>query len=106
MPPEPRPRLRSSSRASGRRSPSGGCGSPRSPGRAGPAPSPQALLEPVVRVRLVIERLDLAVTGAAVEADGLLKGAVRLQADGASARSLRLALELSEHPPAHAQATH
>ena len=53
-------------------------------------PSPELLLEPVVRVGLVVERVDLAVAGRAVEADRLREGLVGLEPDdGAPAAAAR-----------------
>ena len=50
--------------------------------RAGMCRSAQCLLEPVVGVRLVVERRDLDVTRRSVQRDGLDEGTVRLQVDG------------------------
>ena len=54
--------------------------------RCGPerSESVQPLLEPVVRVRLVVERVDLDVAGRPIERDGLVERAVGLQVDHAA----------------------
>src|SRR5262245_4767285 len=59
----------------------------------------QALLEPVVRVRLVVERGDLAIAGAPIELDGLGEGAIGLEVDDRGPRVASEPLELLEEPP-------
>src|ERR1700724_1274596 len=57
-------------------------------------------LEPVVRVRLVVERIDLAVARGAIEADCLGERLVRLEPNDLRAVLSRVALELVQPAPA------
>src|SRR4051812_21544826 len=66
--------------------------------------SAQALLEPVVRVRLVVERPDLLVAGRAVEADRLDERPVRLEPYRRRARGRGVSLELPQEPPTEPEA--
>src|ERR687890_699238 len=63
-------------------------------------PCLQALLEPVVRVRLVAERGDLAVAAAPVQRDRLLQAPVRLQPHDPDPGLAGVPLQLPEQPPA------
>ena len=56
----------------------------------------QRLLEPVVRVELVVERVDLAIPGGAVEADRLRQRVVCLEPDPLRTRIRRAALQRTE----------
>ena len=56
----------------------------------------QRLLEPVVRVELVVERVDLAIPGGAVEADRLRQRVVCLEPDRLRTRIRRAALQRTE----------
>src|SRR5262245_52687809 len=67
--------------------------------------SRQPLLEPVVGVRLVVERRDLLVSGRPVEADRLDERLVRLEPDDPAPGGLGMTFELGEEAPADAQAT-
>src|SRR5690242_2839253 len=64
----------------------------------------ETFLEPVVRVRLRVERGDLNVSRRPVERDGLRERAVRLELDDARARAPRILLQLGEEPPPDAKA--
>src|SRR5207247_10695161 len=64
--------------------------------------SSQSLGEPMMGVGLVVESLDLPVTGAAVERDSFFEGAVRLQADRARTVPAGEAFELQEEPSSEA----
>src|SRR5690349_16940771 len=68
----------------------------------GPRPrsrASQALLEPVVRVPLVVERLDLAVAAPAVERDRLGERPIGLEPQGGDAGVGRAPLELGQDAP-------
>src|SRR5262245_15948873 len=62
--------------------------------------SSKMLLEPVVAVRLVVERGDLAVTARPVHGDRFDKGTVRLEPHDAAAFRCGPLFELSQQPPA------
>src|SRR5436305_3398910 len=70
-----------------------------------PESLPESLLEPVVRVRLVVERLDLVVAGRAIEPDRLDEIPVRLEVDGRNAVLDGERLELGEEAPTDAEAS-
>src|SRR4051812_33499863 len=69
------------------------------------AASGQALLEPVVGVRLVVEWRHLLVAGRAVEADRFGEGLVGVELHRPGAAAAGVGLERVEQPPAEAQAT-
>src|SRR6185295_17529616 len=64
----------------------------------------QALLEPMVRVRLAVEGGDLDVARSPVQRDRLAQVAVGLEPYHRRTRFARVALELVEQPPAEAEA--
>src|SRR4051812_16462260 len=69
----------------------------RSP-RKGASPFGQPLLEPVVCVGLVVERLDLAIALGAIERDRLRQRPVRLELHGPRAVLPCEILELAQQP--------
>src|SRR4051794_35995549 len=69
-----------------------------------PESLPEPLLEPVMRVRFVVERLDLDIPGGSIEADRLDEIAVRLEVDRAHAVLDGERLQLGEQAPAEAEA--
>src|SRR4051812_28761336 len=62
------------------------------------------LLEPVVRVRLVVEGVDLDVAGRAVERDRLRQIAIRLEPNGPDALPAGQLLKLAQEPAADPEA--
>ncbi len=66
---------------------------------------PKLLLEPVVRIRLVVEGVDLAVARGPVQADRLREHLVRLEPDDVRAGGGGAALELAQQPATDPQTT-